>query len=156
MKMALRVLIVVFCFGCAVGVSGAQSKSKNDNGAAVAGVYEGTVFIEIIQQELKLKLELIRTHKDSVMAKVVDFLLPTGQKFNYQSQNLSVKAETKNGKKTYRLFISFPYTYNKMPMKVVANGTIVDGQLDSEVKATIMESMQTKVTYKAKKQTGKK
>jgi len=51
----------------------------------------------------------------------------------------------------YKLNISFTYTYNGMPMKVTATGTVKDGELDSLVKATIMDAMETKVTYKAKK-----
>ena len=38
-----------------------------------------------------------------------------------------------------------------MPMKVTAMGTVKDGELDSLVRATIMDAMETKVTYKAKK-----
>ena len=105
-----------------------------------------------MQQEMKLKLELIRVHKDSVIVKVTNFVLPNGQKFNYKSNGVSVKSEIKNGKKVYNLFTSFKYNYNSMPMEVKASGKIIDGQLDSEVQATIMQSMETKVTYKAKKQ----
>ena len=38
-----------------------------------------------------------------------------------------------------------------MPMDVKASGTVKDDSLDSEVKATIMGAMETKVTYKAKR-----
>ena len=130
----------------------AGDKEKKDNAASVAGVYEGTAFVEIMQQEMELKLELIRIHKDSVIVKVTNFVLPNGQKFNYRSQGVSVKSEIKQGKTIYNLYISFSYTYNGMPMEVKASGKVIDGQLDSEVKATIMQSMETKVTYKAKKQ----
>ncbi len=37
-----------------------------------------------------------------------------------------------------------------MPMRVTATGTITDGELNSTVKAVIMDAMETKVTYKAK------
>ena len=57
----------------------------------------------------------------------------------------------KDGKTVDQLNISFTYTYNGMPMKVTATGTVKDGELDSLVKATIMDAMETKVTYKAKK-----
>lgn len=100
---------------------------------------------------MKLKLELQRTHRDSVIVVVKDFVLPTGQKFNYRSTGVSVKPEVKDGKTVYKLNISFTYMYNGMPMKVTATGTIKDGELDSLVKATIMDAMETKVTYKAKK-----
>lgn len=62
-----------------------------------------------------------------------------------------MKPVVKDGKNVYQLNISFGYNYNGMPMKVTATGTIVNGQLDSLVKATIMDAMETKVTYKAKK-----
>ena len=38
-----------------------------------------------------------------------------------------------------------------MPIKVTATETEIDGELDSLVKATLMDAMETKVTYKAKK-----
>ena len=100
---------------------------------------------------MKLKLELQRTHRDSVIVVVKDFMLPNGQKFSYRSNGVSVKPEVKDGKTVYKLNISFTYTYNGMPMKVTAMGTVKDGELDSLVRATIMDAMETKVTYKAKK-----
>ena len=101
--------------------------------------------------KMKLKLELQRTHRDSVIVVVKDFMLPNGQKFSYRSNGVSVKPEVKDGKTVYKLNISFTYTYNGMPMKVTATGTVKDGELDSLVRATIMDAMETKVTYKAKK-----
>ncbi|KIO43301.1 hypothetical protein [Sanguibacteroides justesenii] len=144
-------LIVISIFGVENFLF-AGDKEKKDNAASVAGVYEGTAFVEIMQQEMELKLELIRIHKDSVIVKVTNFVLPNGQKFNYRSQGVSVKSEIKQGKTIYNLYISFSYNYNGMPMEVKASGKVIDGQFDSEVKATIMQSMETKVTYKAKKQ----
>ena len=149
----VRIFYFMFvCIFCVENFLFAGDKEKKDNAASVAGIYEGTAFVEIMQQEMKLKLELIRIHKDSVIVKVTDFVLPNGQKFNYRSQGVSVKSEVKQGKKIYNLYISFSYDYNGMPMEVKASGKVIDGQLDSEVKATIMQSMETKVTYKAKKQ----
>ena len=148
MKLGLRVMAMVLCLATVSVVSG---KGKKDPAALIAGTYEGKAFVEIMQQEMPLKLQLVRTYKDSVQVKVVDFALPTGQKFSYQSKNFSIKTETKEGKKSYKLALSFLYNYNNMPMRVEATGTIVGDNLDAEVKATIMESMQTKVTYKAKR-----
>ena len=135
----------------------AQGEKKKDPAALIAGTYEGIVFVEILQQEMKVNAELIRTHKDSVKVKVINFELPTRQKFNYQSKNLSVKEVNENGKRICKLYISFLYNYNGMPMEVVANGKffVNTGQLEAEVKAMLMGMMETKVTYKGKKRTNK-
>lgn len=147
--MKKRVVILMILLLCGVGVTHVMAQSK-DHGAAVAGIYEGDTFIELLQQELKLKLELKRIDRDSVMVVITDFLLPTGQKFNFKSK-LSVKPEIKGGETIYRLNADFTYNYNNMPIKITAIGTIKNGELDSEVKANLMEAMETKVTYRAKK-----
>lgn len=151
MKFIGQIFILLLLVGSSINSVCGQNKGTKDHGAAVAGMYDGAAYIELMQQELKMKLELKRIHKDSVIVVVTDFVLPTGQKFNFRSGGVSVKPEVKAGKTVYKLHISFMYDYNGMPMKVTANGTISEGKLESEVKATIMESMETKVTYKAKK-----
>ena len=151
MKIIGQLLLVLLVTAGIAGVTRVEAKDKKDHGAAVAGTYNGKAYIEIMQREMPLKLELKRTHRDSVEVVVTDFELPTGQKFSYRSGRVSVKPEVKDGKTVYRLNITFTYNYNNMPMCVTATGTITDGQLDSTVKATIMDAMETKVTYKAKK-----
>ncbi len=151
MKFVGLLLLLCFAVGGSVSAAPVKNSNKKDHAAAVAGTYSGEAFIEIMQQKMKLKLELQRTHRDSVIVVVKDFVLPTGQKFSYRSTGVSVKSEVKDGKTVYKLNISFTYAYNGMPMKVTATGTVKDGVLDSLVKATIMDAMETKVTYKAKK-----
>ena len=151
MKFVGLLLFICLAVGGSMKAMSANNTNKKDHAAAVAGTYNGEAFVEIMQQKMKLKLELQRTHRDSVIVVVKDFVLPTGQKFNYRSTGVSVKPEVKDGKTVYKLNISFTYMYNGMPMKVTATGTIKDGELDSLVKATIMDAMETKVTYKAKK-----
>ena len=151
MKFVGLLLLLLLAVGGSVKATSVESSDKKDHAAAVAGTYEGEAFIEIMQQKMKLKLELKRTHRDSVIVVVTDFVLPNGQKFSYRSTGVSVKPVVKDGKNVYQLNSSFGYNYNGMPMKVTATGTIVNGQLDSLVKATIMDAMETKVTYKAKK-----
>ena len=70
-----------------------NNANKKDYAAAVAGTYNGEAFIEIMQQKMKLKLELQRTHRDSVIVVVKDFMLTNGQKFSYRSNGVSVKPE---------------------------------------------------------------
>ena len=142
MKFVGLLLLLCFAVGGSMNATPVNNTNKKDHAAAVAGTYNGEAFIEIMQQKMKLKLELQRTHRDSVIVVVKDFMLPNG---------VSVKPEVKDGKTVYKLNISFTYTYNGMPMKVTATGTVKDGELDSLVKATIMDAMETKVTYKAKK-----
>lgn len=151
MKFIGTFLLLFLIIGSSMNMAHAQNAGGKDHGAAVAGTYDGSAYVELMQQDLKLKLELKRIHKDSVIVIVTNFTLPTGQKFNYRSKGVSVKPEVKDGKTIYRLHTSFMYDYNGMPMKVVATGTIANGQLTSDVKATIMDSMETKVSYKAKK-----
>ncbi|MBC5622799.1 MULTISPECIES: hypothetical protein [Butyricimonas] len=150
MKFIGQLILVLFVTAGMAGVVSAGAKDKKDHGAAVAGTYDGKAYIEIMQRELPLKLELKRIHRDSVIVEVTDFVLPTGQKFSYRSAGVSVKPEVKDGKTVYKLNISFTYNYNSMPMRVTATGTITDGELNSTVKAVIMDAMETKVTYKAK------
>jgi hypothetical protein len=142
-----RALLLVLLAGLA-GVASAQN--KNDHGRAVAGKYGGTTFIELMQMELPLQLELQRVHNDSVIVKITNFALPNGQLFNFTSRGVSVKPdkETKGG---YRLHVAFTYNYNNMPVRVEATGTVKGTSLDAEVKAVVMESMETRVTYKARK-----
>lgn len=147
---AIRKIILGVVF-VAVNVLSVNAQDKKDHAAAVAGHYEGDANIELLQQELKMKLELKRTHADSVIVIITDFLLPTGQKFSFRSKGLSVKPVTENGKTVYKLFTTFVYSYNNMPFKITANATIREKDLDSEVKANLMEAMETKVTYKAKR-----
>lgn len=148
MKIVGQLLLVLLV---TAGMAGAEVKERDDHGAAVAGTYAGKVYVEIMQREMPLKVELKRTHRDSVEVVVTDFVLPTGQKFSYRSGRVSVKPAVKDGKAVYELRITFTYNYNNMPMRVTATGTITGGQLESTVKATIMDAMETKVTYKAKK-----
>ena len=124
---------------------------KNDHGRAVAGKYNGTTFVELLQATLPLQVELQRVRDDSVTVKITDFVLPNGQVFNFTSGRLSVKPETRQGKRVYRLHIAFAYTYNNMPLRVQVNATVSGQELEGEVKAVIMESMETKATYKGKK-----
>ena len=151
MKFVGLLLLLCFAVGGSMNATPVNNANKKDYAAAVAGTYNGEAFTEIMQQKMKLKLELQRTHRDSVIVVVKDFMLPNGQKFSYRSNGVSVKPEVKDGKTVYKLNISFTYTYNGMPMKVTATGTVKDGELDSLVRATIMDAMETKVTYKAKK-----
>ena len=148
MKFIGQLIIVLLV---TAGMAHAEVKNKKDHAAAVAGMYDGKAYIEIMQREMPLKLELKRVHNDSVIVVVTDFVLPTGQKFSYRSAGVSVKPEVKDGKTVYKLNITFVYNYNGMPMRVTAAATITDGQLDSTVKAVIMDAMETKVTYKAKR-----
>lgn len=148
MKIIGQLIIVLLV---TAGMAHAEVKNKKDHAAAVAGMYDGKAYIEIMQREMPLKLELKRVHNDSVIVVVKDFVLPTGQKFSYRSEGVSVKPEVKDGKTVYKLNITFVYNYNGMPMRVTATATIADGQLDSTVKAVIMDAMETKVTYKAKR-----
>lgn len=141
-------LVGVWVVCAAVRVNGGTDSKP---AMAVAGMYEGESAIEILQMKLKLKLELKPVHKDSVVVVVKDFVLPTGQKFNYRSQPIAVKGLRKDGKTLYDLNTSFNYDYNGMPMAVTAHGEIEGDSLRSEVKATIMGAMETKVQYKAKR-----
>jgi hypothetical protein len=129
----------------------ASAQDKNDHGRAVAGKYDGTTSIELMQMTLPLQLELQRVHRDSVIVKISRLALPNGQVFAFTSGSLSVKPETREGKPVYRLQISFNYSYNNIPIRVQATGTINGKELEAEVKAVIMESMETRVTYKGKK-----
>lgn len=151
MKFVGLLLLLLLAVGGSVKATSVESSDKKDHAAVVAGTYEGEAFIELMQQKMKLKIELQRTHRDSVVGVVTDFMLPTGQKFNYRSKAVLVKPVVKDGKKVYQLNASFNYNYNGLPMKVNATATIVDGQLDSLVRVTIMDAMETKATYKAKK-----
>lgn len=150
-KNVRNLFVCLFVIGCVCAYSVVCGKGKTEPAAAVSGTYEGEAYVEILQMKLKLKLELQRVHRDSVVVSVKDFVLPTGQKFSYLSQPVAVKAAVENGKKVYKLSTAFSYNYNGMPMDVKASGTVKDDSLDSEVKATIMGAMETKVTYKAKR-----
>ena len=127
MKFVGLLLFLCLAVGGSMKAMSANNTNNKDHAAAVAGTYNGEAFVEIMQQKMKLKLELQRTHRDSVIVVVKDFVLPTGQKFNYRSTGVSVKPEVKDGKTVYKLNISFTYMYNGMPMKVTATGTIKDG-----------------------------
>ncbi len=152
MKFIGLFLLLYFALGVPTKAEMKRKVNKKEHAAVVAGIYNGEAIIEMMQFKMNLKLELQRIHRDSVVAVVKDVVLPTGQKFSYRSKAISVKPEVQNGKTVYRLDISFPYTYNGMPMKVVVTGTVIDGMLDALTKATIMDAMEIKATYKAKKE----
>ena len=149
MKRSRTIFFLVACLFCIAGSM--QGQDKKGYAAAVAGGYEGKCFVELMQQELDLKLELKRVHADSVSVKITDFMLPNGQKFNFPSKVVSVKMEVKEGKPVYSLFTTFMYNYSGMSIRITATGTIKDKVLDSEVKANLLDAMETKATYKAKK-----
>ena len=107
MKFVGLLLFLCLAVGGSMKAMSANNTNKKDHAAAVAGTYNGEAFVEIMQQKMKLKLELQRTHRDSVIVVVKDFVLPTGQKFNYRSTGVSVKPEVKDGKTVYKLNISF-------------------------------------------------
>ena len=109
MKFVGLLLFLCLAVGGSMKAMSANNTNKKDHAAAVAGTYNGEAFVEIMQQKMKLKLELQRTHRDSVIVVVKDFVLPTGQKFNYRSTGVSVKPEVKDGKTVYKLNISFTY-----------------------------------------------
>lgn len=143
-----KALLVLWMTVCTLMV---WANDKKDHGAAVAGHYKGKTYIELFQKELDLNVELKRSHRDSVIVVIKDFKLPTGQTFSYTSKGMSVKPEVKDGKTIYKLHINFIYVYNKMPFNITAKATIIDDDLDSEAKADVMQAMETKLTYKARK-----
>ncbi|MDR2130879.1 MAG: hypothetical protein LBP56_06920 [Odoribacteraceae bacterium] len=144
---------IIFIVSLIVFVSPSNAQGKNDHGRAVAGKYDGTTSIELMQTTLPLQLELQRVHNDSVIVKISRLVLPNGQVFSFTSKSLSVKPEKREGKPTYRLHVAFTYTYNNMPIRVQATATVNGKELEGEVKAVIMESMETRATYKGKKVT---
>ncbi|MDR1414729.1 MAG: hypothetical protein LBI96_02870 [Odoribacteraceae bacterium] len=131
----------------------AAPRGKDDHGRAVAGKYDGTTSIELMQMTLPLRLELQRVHEDSVVVKIPRLALPNGQVFSFTSGSCSVRPVTRAGKQRYQLNISFSYTYNNIPLRVQATGTIDGDDIDAEVKAVIMDSMETRVTFKGKRAT---
>ena len=84
MKFIGQLILVLFVTAGMAGVVSAGAKDKKDHGAAVAGTYDGKAYIEIMQRELPLKLELKRIHRDSVIVEVTDFVLPF--QFQFQRQ----------------------------------------------------------------------
>lgn len=151
MKKVRNIFVCLFAIGCLCAYSAAGGKGKAEPAAAVAGVYDGETFVELLQMRLKLKLELQRVHRDSVVVSVTDFVLPTGQKFSYRSRPIAVKPAVRDGKTVYRLATTFTYDYNGMPMEVNASGTVAGDSLDSQVRASIMGAFETNVTYKARR-----
>ena len=145
-----RTILFLVAYLCCIAGS-VQGQDRKGYAAAVAGWYEGKCFIELMQQEVDLKLELKRVHADSVGVKITDFMLPNGQKFSFPTKVVSVKMEVKEGKPVYNLFASFMYNYSGVPVRITVTGTIKDNMLDSEVKANLMDAVETKATYKAKK-----
>ena len=146
----IRTCIILIAALTAI-VNSSSAQDKNDHGRVVSGKYDGTTSIELLQATLPLQVELQRVHKDSVIVKITNFALPNGYFFNFTSRNLSVKPETVAGKKIYRLYVAFNYTYNNMPLRVQVSATVEGKELEGEVKAVIMESMETRATYKGKK-----
>jgi hypothetical protein len=141
-----------FCLALLLGVaSTAGAQDKNAPARAVAGKYDGTTNIELLQMTLPLQLELQRVHDDSVIVKIPHLALPNGQVFSFTSDNLSVTPEKRDGKRVYRLSIAFNYNYNNMPLRVEATGIVAGKEVEAEVKAVIMNSMETRVTYKGKR-----
>ena len=63
MKFIGQLILVLFVTAGMAGVVSAGAKDKKDHGAAVAGTYDGKAYIEIMQREMPLKLELKRTHR---------------------------------------------------------------------------------------------
>ena len=76
MKFVGLLLLLCFAVGGSMNATPVNNANKKDYAAAVAGTYNGEAFIEIMQQKMKLKLELQRTHRDSVIVVVKDFMLP--------------------------------------------------------------------------------
>ena len=150
-KIARNIFVGLFVVGCACVCSVVNGRGKLEPAAAVSGAYEGETHIELLQMRLKLKLELQRVHRDSVVVSVKDFALPTGQKFSYRSRPVAVKASVENGRAAYRLATSFVYTYNGMPLDVNASGTVVGDSLNASVTASLLGAFETKVTYAAKR-----
>ncbi|MDR2413369.1 MAG: hypothetical protein LBD64_00085 [Odoribacteraceae bacterium] len=129
------------------------AQGKNDHGHAIAGKYDGNTFIELMQVTLPLQVELQRVRDDSVIVKIANLALPNGQIFSFTSRPLSVKPALEQGKQIYHLRLAFSYTYNNMPLRVQVAASVKGKELEGEVKAVIMESMETKATYKGKKTT---
>jgi hypothetical protein len=127
------------------------AQGKNDHGRAIAGTYDGTTAVELLQTTLPLRVELQRVHADSVVVKIPGMALPNGQVFRFTSMPLAVRPVTANGQRAYRLHVAFTYTYNNMPLRVEATATVSGRDLEGEVKAVIMDSMETRATYKGKK-----
>lgn len=63
MKFVGLLLLLCFAVGGSVSAAPVKNSNKKDHAVAVAGTYSGEAFIEIMQQKMKLKLELQRTHR---------------------------------------------------------------------------------------------
>ncbi|MDR0765764.1 MAG: hypothetical protein LBF09_02345 [Odoribacteraceae bacterium] len=142
------IILIAILHGIA---SHAAAREDKDHGRTVAGKYDGNTFIELMQVTLPLQVELLRVREDSVIVKITNLALPNGQVFNFTSRCLSVKPDGGKTKGVYRLYLAFAYKYNNMPLRVQVNATVNGKELEGEVKAIIMESMETKATYKGTK-----
>ena len=58
MKFVGLLLLLCFAVGGSMNATPVNNTNKKDHAAAVAGTYNGEAFIEIMQQKMKLKLEL--------------------------------------------------------------------------------------------------
>ena len=64
MKFVGLLLFLCLAVGGSMKAMSANNTNKKDHAAAVAGTYNGEAFVEIMQQKMKLKLELQRTQRD--------------------------------------------------------------------------------------------